>query len=161
MICRLPTVDSATHPHVANLVSTYASRYEFRLDGSSLWEGRARYGHYPSESPAGTSAARHAYEKFVQRQTSYPVLQVPPAFIPLTGDDGVCGYYRCDVEQAILAYQRTDIFVVQHPDVASYLWELAQIRAAEFPSHPRELLTGFTHTLSHRARLVHEIWDWL
>jgi hypothetical protein len=38
-------------PHVAHLVLTYAARYEFRLDGSSVWQGRVRSGEYLAEMP--------------------------------------------------------------------------------------------------------------
>jgi hypothetical protein len=162
MIATIPTVDNATHPHVANLVSTYAARYEFRLDGSSVWEGRVRFIEYPVEVPGLIGLRSRAYHAFLERQAAYPPLQIPSAFTLLhAGGGGTCEYYQCDAEQAILAYQSTDLFIVQHPDPATYAWELAHIRRAEYPAHPRQILTGFAFTLGYRERLLREGLFWL
>jgi hypothetical protein len=160
MIATIPTVDITTHPHVAQLVSAYAARYEFRLDGSSVWEGRVRSIEYPVEVPGLVGLRSRAYHAFLKRQTAYPALQIPSVFTLLDARDG-CEYFRCDAEQAILAYQSTDLFIVQHPDPATYAWELAHIRRAEYPAHPRQILTGFAFTVGYRERLVREGLNWL
>ncbi len=158
MIMRMPNVDRAKLPALAALIDTYASRYEFRLDGSSLWEGRIRpFGVSDLEDRIGTvNLERPGADAYVQRLRDYPALELPTGYRHFAGIKQVIGYFRCDRDRAIVAAQDTDLFVVHHPDAAQYRWEVRRIANANRGrlTRPRDLLTEFGFTIAHRQRLM-------
>ena len=157
MITQIPTVDHNALPLLAQLIKRYASRYEYRLDGSSMWEGRVRDPMLrPSllEQLKAASADATAIAQ-LERLSSYPALALPDSYELLLAPNPLVSYYCCDHEQAIVGVQHIDLFVIHHPDTVQYAWELNRITTEAGLHHrPRDLFDGFGFTIAHRKRLV-------
>lgn len=160
MITKIPNVDHQRLPALAHMVETYANRYEFRLDGSSLWEGRIRpFGELydPDTAPTQTDPSPWGDSDYWERLRRYPEFSLPDAaYQHFAGLRKVLGYFRNDQDQAILGLQDTDLFLVHHPDRDQYRWEVRRIRDANNGqlTRPRDLLTGFGFTCGYRMRLA-------
>jgi hypothetical protein len=165
----MPNVDRTEMPELAALVERYAMRYEHRLDGSSLWEGRGcemPMGHIDAMEQIATHETSRAW---CDRMRRYPALEIPDEWEPLRISEiswkARCCYYSNHSYRALLAVNDTDVFIIHHPTEAGYLWELNRIETAlqrtEWIVRPRELLTGFNWVLAHRRNQMKLDGYWL
>ncbi len=80
----MPNVDHEEMPELAALIERYAMRYEYRLDGSSLWEGRGR--NMPLDYIKEVEQTSHYPENgrvWGDRMRRYPALEIPAGWDPL------------------------------------------------------------------------------
>jgi hypothetical protein len=170
MITKLPNVDRAEMPELAELVDRYAMRYEFRLDGSSLWEGRACV-----MTKKGIGAvAQTSYDPeegsvLTERMQRYPTLTIPAEWAPLSVSNLSwtvgCRYYHNAGSRSFLALNGMDVFLIHHPTEAGHRWELELIETALRETHcivrPRDLFTGFYWVLAYREERMKVDGYWL
>lgn len=124
MITCIPNADPTSSPEVASLVERHASRYEFRLDGSSLWEGRVRspinsdelLDRIVEELCVGPTAGER--RAWVDEQRKQPEFHASEGFKRVAGVrlPEIIQYYQNDAERALIALQDTDLFIMQHCD---------------------------------------------
>lgn len=170
MISKIPNVARTELPELADAVDRYAMRYEYRLDGSSLWEGRV-VPVAPSPNKTERAAPRgidHPAARLRrERMLRYPRFTLPEGFALVEGTwyQPVLRFYRNDRARAVLALQDFDLFLVHHPDEDGYRWEIERIetlcRDPKSFVRPRELFTGIDFTLAHRVRCIEEGRSWL
>lgn len=168
MITRIPNSDPRLAPGVASLVERHASRYEFRLDGSSLWDGRVRSPIYSDELLDRVLAELCVGPTAGERRAWVDEQRIQPQFCPPAGFKRVPGirineilqYFQNDTERALIAVQDTDLFIIQHCDKDGYKWELERVkkhsRLGEGFIRPRDLFTGFPFVLAVRSRSIRE-----
>lgn len=162
MITQIPNVDRHTMTRLAGFVDCFAMRYEYRLDGSSLWEGRVAQHWLPDFDPdalKALAAGHPAREAWVEREFSYPPLQLPEGYQVFAGAWPILGFAKCDDDQTIVAIQGTDLFIVHHPDPEGYAWEVNHVSEEE-GSRPRELFTGMGFVYAYRARCFSAGQNW-
>ena len=119
----LPNVDAAVMPDLAAYIERYAERHEYRIDGSSLWEGRVRYeddditeaAHLAAESVArGIMPEDHPLTRFYQHYLAYPVFEVLAGFELFAEDEGAC-FYRHDAYRAVVCVEGRVLYIAHHP----------------------------------------------
>lgn len=140
MIESIPNVYAPGYPELHEFIARYASRYEYRVDGSSLWEGRVR-SVFHNELPAELRNA-------TAWPTGKPVLplEVPEHFMGLPARIPIVRGWFSLFDAAYVITQDTDLFIVQHVDENSFCWDLA--RVAEIVAagrRCRETLCGYEY----------------
>ena len=124
MLTKIPNVDRKKMPELAQFVEQCMMRYEYRLDGSSLWEGRVLappHCHETIQQMPRISNGIASRLRWCERMRSYPQFRVPAGFdlVKMWSAAGI-GYYRHDRCRAVLALQDIDLFLIHHPDEAGY-----------------------------------------
>ena len=154
MITAIPNVDPARFPVLNAIIDKYMTRYEYRLDGSSLWEGRVRPV-YPGclEPQAGEPEACTIVNA---RLAKHPSLVVPPQCKPLpTRYPGIIDGWRHDKERLLLVLRATDFFAIQHVDADSYAWELKRSKQIlKEDIYHRDLMCGYDYAMDYLDRLL-------
>lgn len=162
MITQIPNVDRHTMTRLAEFVDSFAIRYEYRLDGSSLWEGRVAehwLAHLDLKALKALPHVSSARLDWIERALTYPPLQLPEGYEVLTGAWPVRGFAKCDEDQTIVGIQDTDLFIVHQPEPEGYAWEVKNVAEAG-ESRPRELFTGMGFVHAYRARRLAEGKSW-